>query len=343
LVRAAGWHGVAMVEFKLDEVTGECRLMEVNGRFWGSLPLAVAAGADFPYYLVELLTRNRRPAPEERPARTGVLSLKLSDDLYWYIQVMRPNQDEPLIAWPSKVGALKDLLAAFLPRHNFDVQTIFDARPGLVDVYRTGEWFVDQLALNTRRAILAGAQARAQKSRLVHRQLRRAREILFVCYGNINRSLVAERHLSSILSPSALAQVRIRSAGFHPVAGRPADPSMVEEARRHGLPLERASSRTLDTQMIARADLILAMELKHILRLQDEYPDARRKIFLLGTVAPLGEAPLEIADPYGGDEAAFARSFREVTACTRAIARTLERTQVDDGESGWQHAGLRHP
>ena len=48
LLRAIGWHGVAMVEFKHNPDTGAFRLIEINGRFWGSLPLAVAAGADFP-------------------------------------------------------------------------------------------------------------------------------------------------------------------------------------------------------------------------------------------------------------------------------------------------------
>jgi len=42
------WDGVAMVEFKRDKRDGKYKLMEINGRWWGSLPLAVAAGVDFP-------------------------------------------------------------------------------------------------------------------------------------------------------------------------------------------------------------------------------------------------------------------------------------------------------
>jgi predicted ATP-grasp superfamily ATP-dependent carboligase len=47
-----GWRGVAMVEFKRDRATGQAYLMEVNGRFWGSLQLAIDAGVDFPRLLV---------------------------------------------------------------------------------------------------------------------------------------------------------------------------------------------------------------------------------------------------------------------------------------------------
>lgn len=45
------WRGVAMVEYKRDSVTGQPYLMEVNGRFWGSLQLAIDAGVDFPRLL----------------------------------------------------------------------------------------------------------------------------------------------------------------------------------------------------------------------------------------------------------------------------------------------------
>lgn len=51
LLRELEWHGVAMVEFKLDDRTNEPVLMEINPRFWGSLYQAICAGVDFPYLL----------------------------------------------------------------------------------------------------------------------------------------------------------------------------------------------------------------------------------------------------------------------------------------------------
>lgn len=41
------WHGVAMVEFRFDTRTNRFTLIEVNAKFWGSLELALEAGADF--------------------------------------------------------------------------------------------------------------------------------------------------------------------------------------------------------------------------------------------------------------------------------------------------------
>ena len=48
LLDALQWHGVAMVEFRRDKRDGEYKLLEINPKFWGSLDLALAAGADFP-------------------------------------------------------------------------------------------------------------------------------------------------------------------------------------------------------------------------------------------------------------------------------------------------------
>ncbi len=54
MLDALKWHGVAMVEFRCDSRDGEYKLMEINPKFWGSLDLALAAGADFPGDLCQI-------------------------------------------------------------------------------------------------------------------------------------------------------------------------------------------------------------------------------------------------------------------------------------------------
>jgi predicted ATP-grasp superfamily ATP-dependent carboligase len=54
LLKAIGWEGVAMVEYRYDPKTRRAVLMEINGRYWGSYPLAMHSGANFAlisYYL----------------------------------------------------------------------------------------------------------------------------------------------------------------------------------------------------------------------------------------------------------------------------------------------------
>ena len=60
LMLALRYTGVAMIEFKLNAETGHFTLIEINGRFWGSLPLALAAGADFPFWLYQMWVEDRQ-------------------------------------------------------------------------------------------------------------------------------------------------------------------------------------------------------------------------------------------------------------------------------------------
>jgi predicted ATP-grasp superfamily ATP-dependent carboligase len=54
LLQSLGWYGVAMVEFKVDPRDNIPKLMEINPRFWGSLPLSIASGMDIPYLLCRM-------------------------------------------------------------------------------------------------------------------------------------------------------------------------------------------------------------------------------------------------------------------------------------------------
>jgi predicted ATP-grasp superfamily ATP-dependent carboligase len=70
LLASAKWIGPAMVEFRVgsDAVP---YLMEVNGRFWGSLQLAINSGVDFPWLWYKLLTGNSVPVDDSMAYRTG--------------------------------------------------------------------------------------------------------------------------------------------------------------------------------------------------------------------------------------------------------------------------------
>jgi predicted ATP-grasp superfamily ATP-dependent carboligase len=50
LLRALQWEGIAMVEYRVNPVDGRAVLMEINGRYWGSISLPAILGIDFPLY-----------------------------------------------------------------------------------------------------------------------------------------------------------------------------------------------------------------------------------------------------------------------------------------------------
>lgn len=79
LLRRVGWTGVAMVEFRHDPRSGVSRLMEINGRYWGSLPLAVHCGVGFAKLAYETATGVplTNPLPRRDDLRCRVLTVEL--------------------------------------------------------------------------------------------------------------------------------------------------------------------------------------------------------------------------------------------------------------------------
>lgn len=65
LLRGLEWEGVAMVEFRHDRNSGSATLMEVNGRYWGTVALAIQAGVDFPAYEWKLAHGEMPHVPSE--------------------------------------------------------------------------------------------------------------------------------------------------------------------------------------------------------------------------------------------------------------------------------------
>ncbi len=129
LLEQLGWSGVAMVEYKRETATGISYLMEINGRFWGSLQLAIDAGVDFPALLVA--AASGAPKPTRARYRTGVRSRWWWGDFDHLLA--RWRSDSAALALPSDAPTRWRATLAFLvfwrPRDRSDVFRIGDPRP----------------------------------------------------------------------------------------------------------------------------------------------------------------------------------------------------------------------
>ena len=125
-----GWHGVAMMEFKQDAQSGAVYLMEVNGRFWGSLQLAIDAGLDFPW-LVSQLALGRRP--HSGPYRVGVKSRWLLGDLdHLYMRLFKRDGELQLPpSSPSRLRTVVDFMRFQQPDMRYEIARFDDIRPFL--------------------------------------------------------------------------------------------------------------------------------------------------------------------------------------------------------------------
>ncbi|MFT5548320.1 MAG: putative ATP-grasp superfamily ATP-dependent carboligase, partial [Candidatus Azotimanducaceae bacterium] len=89
------WHGLAMVEFKMNE-KGEFVLLEINPRPWGSLPLSVKAGVNFPVEMLRVAVgKNLAKQPRYQ---TNYYLRNFARDLDWTKEnLLADSRDELLL------------------------------------------------------------------------------------------------------------------------------------------------------------------------------------------------------------------------------------------------------
>ena len=145
-------------------------------------------------------------------------------------------------------------------------------------------------------------------------------EILIVCTGNICRSPMAEGLLRQMLAVRRLNGFDVRSAGTHAMDGRPAEPHAVAAALEMGVDIAAHAARSLDRDMVDRAELILVMEQGHADLIARVLPPERQaqSLHLLAAFGP-GQAIREIADPYGHPLDAYRDCARLMQTCLSGV------------------------
>jgi len=122
LLKSLNWHGVVMVEFRLDERDNQPKLMEVNPRFWGSLHQAISAGVEFPYLLYQMVLNG-----DVDPVTNYKIGVKAR--FMWGDMQAFP---EHLLASNSKVKFLKDFFN--FKNETYDDLSFEDPLPAVVQV-----------------------------------------------------------------------------------------------------------------------------------------------------------------------------------------------------------------
>lgn len=132
LLKKLNWHGVAMVEFRIDARTNEPKLMEINPRFWGSLQLAIHSGVNFPYLLYELAINGDVEPVFEYEVGKKVRWL-LPGDILWFLST------------PNKLKSLPEFLK--FRGMGYDIISSDDPVPALSYIF----YSIKSLAMKERR------------------------------------------------------------------------------------------------------------------------------------------------------------------------------------------------
>lgn len=131
IVEKLQWTGPIMVEFKVDSKINTVRLMELNGRFWGSLPLPLSAGVDFANGYYALATGGAEPEPgAPAPYRR---TYHLLGDIRWLLSVLFAKDRLRPQLYPSRFAALRDF-SLELVRGRSDVFWFSDPLPTYFEI-----------------------------------------------------------------------------------------------------------------------------------------------------------------------------------------------------------------
>ena len=308
MMAALRWTGPAMLEFKDCPVAGPS-LMEINGRLWGSVALAIAAGIDFPRLAYELFVHGR--AAPVFDYRVPFYVRHTIKDLFWLRQNLAAPAGSLGLSWRQILGEAWNVLRL---REGYDLEWLSDPLPALAAWGHLAAGLAGKAWGRFRRWRLGSRLGRQQAGPL----LREARSALVVCTGNINRSAVAARLLAE-----AAPWLEVRSAGTLGREGVPSSPVSVEAAAQVGADIGGHRSSALSKEALRRADVVLAMDLGHAEAIARLCPSALRRTLLLGALDGEG---LEIADPDGHGPEAYRAAYRRIRRCVEQLLSGFAQT-----------------
>jgi protein-tyrosine phosphatase len=133
---------------------------------------------------------------------------------------------------------------------------------------------------------------------------------------------MAEAITRGMLEERGWTHVDVRSAGTGAVPGHAASPEAVAVAHEYGLALDDHTSQPLTPQLIAWADLVLAMGTSHM-HVVRELGGADKVSLVTEFVDGDGYAQ-PVADPFGGDEDHYREAFVQLQDAVDALLNRLE-------------------
>jgi protein-tyrosine-phosphatase/predicted ATP-grasp superfamily ATP-dependent carboligase len=308
IVGCLNYTGVAMFEFRRSADSKDWVLLEVNARPWGSMPLPVALGVDFPFAWHQLLTSAARIPTQAY--RTGIYARNFELDIAFAAKHLAEVKGQHrrvafLARWFLGFGRV------LIGREKIDTLAIDDPAPAIAECRSLASRLVRRTyECVPGHRVIRRASARTRLRRALAQVVRTGGtpSIVFVCYGNICRSAFAERLLGRTLAPLA-GQVLVKSAGTYQVEGRSSPSEAVQAARRHGMDLMTHRSQSITREILDAATVIIVFDRSNVETLNSQFPGISSPIIPLGFLTITGNRGGNIHDPYGGEPAIFDRTF----------------------------------
>ena len=159
--------------------------------------------------------------------------------------------------------------------------------------------------------------------------------VVFVCWGNICRSPMAERVAERMAADQGLTGVEFTSAATsREELGAPIDERAETVLREHGYRVDGHKAHQITRQEIDNADLVIAMEDIHVTRMMGLAREARN-VSLLTDYDPGAEPGSGVPDPWFGTADGF---YDTLTAVEAAMPGVLDRVRELQEKSRTSHS-----
>jgi predicted ATP-grasp superfamily ATP-dependent carboligase/protein-tyrosine-phosphatase len=304
IIKALAYSGVAMLEYKVNPENGRWIFMEINGRFWGSLPLSVSAGIDFPYYLYQMLTKGKDTFNVQY--RNEIYCRNTWQDIGWMKKNIKADKKNVKLLTISAKVYFKELLNIFKLKEHNDTLTLDDPLPGLMEIWKIIKLFRDLFVARVKFTLLKLSLFRVIEKRRIAKKIKSFSWIIFICQGNICRSPFAQE-----LAKKIHLSGKIFSAGYYPEKGRPCPAEAVQAGQTWDVDLKKHLSQIINEADLSESDLAFVFTREDYNTLLSKYPAQKNKLHLLGIFST--DDDYQIEDPYGKQKEGFMICYQKIS------------------------------
>jgi len=231
-----------------------------------------------------------------------------TQDVQWFKENLRADKSDarlaslPLHRWALEVF---NILAG---RERNDTLTLDDPRPFGVETGQILSRLYSKAAHKVMALSLKFGWVRRRKVKKAMGLVAGAERVLFVCAGNICRSVFAQYYCERKMP----GHITVDSAGCYALNGRRPPGDAVASAARYGLDMGPHPASLVTEKAIDSADIVFFFDGSDSSFLWAHYPDQyKKKIYPLGVFADTAF----IADPYERGEAVFDEIYRQISHC----------------------------
>lgn len=306
IIQNLQYTGIAMLEFRYNLNTNEWVLLEINARFWGSLPLAISAGINYPYLLYKMLI-DEKISTNKIKYKINIYQRNLEADMYWLNDaIFNSDINELEMHGYTYKKILFECLNIITFKDKIDTFSFRDPCPFISEIFTILKHINVIIFKKIRHSLLRQKLIRRKIKHHLTSKLNKSKNVLFVCKGNICRSPFAEQAARSLWATIPT----INSTGYYKEINRTVPNIALQPASNYSIDLSNHKSELIHLEQVKNADLIFYFDEENRSYLRDKYPFYKKKMYFISLLSD--ELSIEIDDPIDKSASEFRKTYKGI-------------------------------